>query len=98
MTYSLPTADAVLQQARIDAGKVEQFRENERYSSRPGDRERQERIDRFLVEMLGFMAPLRSLMARAMWDDDLVTPQQRDELDAISHRMKLARKQLKKMR
>lgn len=90
--------EQILSQARIDLGVVETFRENERYASRPGDPERQARIDDILARMLGYMTPLRSLIARSMWDDDVLTPQQRDEVDRISHRLKLARKQLKKMR
>jgi hypothetical protein len=96
-TATQPRTEDILEQARIDLGVVETFRENERYASRPGDPERQARIDEMLTRMLGFMTPLRSLISRSLWSDDVLTPQQRDEVDRISHRMKLARKQLKKM-
>ena len=92
-----PRTEDILRQARVDLDEVETFREIERYASRPGDPERQARIDEMLTRMLGFMTPIRSLISRSLWSDDVLTPQQRDEVDKISHRMKLARKQLKKM-
>lgn len=91
-------SESIIEQARQDLHSVEVFRANERGAARPGDPDRQRRIDDQLARMLGYMTPVRSLLARAQWDDDLLTVAQRDEIDEISRGFQLARRQLKKMR
>lgn len=93
-----PDTSEIIRQAEADLHEVETFRANERGSSRPGDPERQRRIDAVLHGMFAQIAPLRSLIARSQWADDVLTPQQRDRVDEISRGFQLNRRQLKKMR
>ena len=92
------SAYKVIAEAEAHLDAIEVFRANERGSSRPGDPERIVRINQMLDQMMVWMSPIRSVIARSQWNDHVLTPQQRDRLDEISRGFQLNRRQLKKMR
>ena len=65
-----------------------------RWKQKPGSRRREKQIADALEEIRRAMAPIRSLIGKAAWEE---IPQEPD-LRAVSRRLQYERRQLKKMR
>lgn len=71
-------------------------REELRWRVRKGDPDRKQRIDTMIANIDRIMKPVRSMVARLLWEP--VPEAQAESLRAVSQSLQYERRQLKKMR
>jgi hypothetical protein len=97
MTQADPEqALAFAAEAAAEAERAEELREELRWSVKPGDPEREERLAAQLSALDEVMRPVRSVLGRLAWSP---LPEKADRaLRSASAEVQYQRKQLKKMR
>lgn len=93
----VPFGKAAIEAAETVSAELKQERVALR-GFKPGDPERERRIEEALVKQYGAVLDIMSAQAKARWRDGLLSPAEYSRLGELSADLSRHRRQLKKMR